>query len=141
MRQTPDINEIPARIRFPYMCSISSFSKTLQINTRQTSEVNEIPNSNWMSLLFKFHYKYLRGGKPRKSSKKELQFYCCYCQIRFRGRKWIYIYIYLYIYLFIYIYIHTYVRTYIHTYTQRFAFGSPFHNGTVPHILSWSFFS
>ena len=25
MRQTSDINEIPARIRFPYMCSISSF--------------------------------------------------------------------------------------------------------------------
>ena len=44
------------------------------MNTRQTSEINEIPNLNWIACFFKFLCKHLITAKPTKSRRRDHDF-------------------------------------------------------------------
>ena len=58
------------------------------MNTRQTSEINEIPDFNWIACFFKFLCKHLITGKPTKSRWRDHDLTAATAKMGFRGQKW-----------------------------------------------------
>ena len=57
------------------------------MNTRQTSEINDIPNFSWIA-CFKFLCKHLITGKPSKSRRRDHDLAAATVKMGFRGQKW-----------------------------------------------------
>ena len=58
------------------------------MNTRQTSEINEIPSFDWIACFFKFLCKHLIAGKPTKSRSWDHDLTAATVKIGFREQTW-----------------------------------------------------
>ena len=90
------------------------------MNTRQTSEINDIPNFNWIACFFKFLCKHLITGKPTKSRRRDHDLDAATVKNGFQGTKMvdnlggsIYIYVYTCVHKSKYTNTHTYVCIHI----------------------------
>ena len=89
MRQSPDINEIPARIRFPYMCSISSFSQTLMNQHKANLRNQWDPQLKIRCPCYSNSFiNTLEEGNLGNQSKRDYDFAAATVKVVFRGQKW-----------------------------------------------------
>ena len=58
------------------------------MNTRQTSEINEIPNLNWIACFFKFLCKHLITGKPTELRTRDHGLTAATVKMSFSGQTW-----------------------------------------------------
>ena len=92
------------------------------MNTRQPSEINEIPNFYWIACFFKFLCKHFRTGKPTKSRRRDHDLPAATVKIGFRGQRWkitggvAYTYIYIYVYMFTYVHMYVLICTLVCVY-------------------------
>ena len=89
MRQILDINEIPAWIRFPGMCFISSFSQTC-INQHKANLRNQWDPQSFFRVpsYSKSFITTFEEASLGNQAKRDYDFTAAAVKLGFRGRKW-----------------------------------------------------